>query len=90
MSNLSQFRTVIKSVQRGVIVLASVATNAATITGVDTSKTFISYLGHSVNDDLLTSDSQLKVVLTNATTVTASRSGNTSTPTLSFEAIEYY
>lgn len=83
---------VIKSIQRGTITLAAVATNTATITGVDLPNSTIRFLGCDINLDGAVSGNFTKVYieLTNATTVTATRANNSQTARVNFEVIEYY
>lgn len=76
-----------KSVQRGVISLATVASGTATITSVDTSKSDLRLLGYSnTNQPAENAD----IVLTNATTITATRGTTSGTSRVSWELTEYY
>ena len=81
---------VIRSVQRGTIFLSGVASNTATITVVNTAKSFVNYLGMNTN---VSDDQTLPIVsLTNGTTVTATRedaaaSGGTTT---SYQVVEFF
>lgn len=80
----------IKSIQRGTIAISSATSNTATITSVDTAKTELRVLGYTVNS---AGDQQYvpRVVLTNATTITATRVANDSiSTTVSWELTEYY
>ena len=83
---------VIKSVQRGTIALNAVASNTATITSVNTSKSQMDFLGqdNTVGDD--NRQTMARLALTNATTVTATL--NTATAlgitTVSYQVTEYY
>jgi hypothetical protein len=81
----------IKSVQRGTIVLTGVATNTATITSVSTADSMIKWLGESSSDAGVntTERSLVSVTLTNGTTVTATRTSATSNATVSYEVIEF-
>lgn len=72
MSNISQFGSGgVKSIQRGVISIASSAySGTATITAVDTSKTELRFLGGSALDPAAVQQTA-RIVLTNSTTITA-------------------
>lgn len=79
----------IKSIQRGVISITAGNTSAtATITSVNTSKSILFDLGASVTNN--TNESDARLALTNATTVTATRQGNTGTTEKAFQVVEYY
>ena len=81
---------VIRSVQGGTITLAGVASNTATITSVNTAKSYVAYLGMSTN---VAEDQTLpRVVLTNATTVTATRAvaGAGGGTTASYQVMELF
>lgn len=84
---------VLRSVQRNTITLgAAVTSNTATITSVNTAKSELSYLGEQ-SDEAQNADSFAKVVLTNATTVTATRNGGggaAGTAIVSFEVAEFW
>ena len=93
MSTLSQFSGGgIKSIQRGVINVASTSTTA-TITAVNTAKTILNFCGCSAgrNTSYVLSD-MARIELTNSTQITATRMpGNASpAPTVSYEVIEYF
>ena len=80
-----------QSMQRGTIVLTSVASNTATITSVGTTKAFVSCLGHtsSSTSNNVSEGTVVRSELTNATTVTATAgSAHASTKTLSYEVME--
>lgn len=80
----------IKSIQRGTITLNGVASNTATITAVATTNTELVYLGCSYDTDVADEQQyECRVMLTNATTVTANRGGTSGTAIASFEVIEY-
>lgn len=80
----------ISSVQSGTIVLSGVTSNTATISSVDTSKSVVLWLGHITNS---TSSNVSRAwgsfVLTNATTVTFSRSVSNNVLTGSFMVVEF-
>lgn len=84
----------IKSLQRGDVVIAGGnTTGTATISAVDTSKTILNYLGSS-NDTagsgaVAHHNYVASLVLTNSTTITATKGSNFSNVTSSFEAIEF-
>ncbi len=91
MSVLSQFAGgSIKSIQRGVISLASGGSTSGTATlspSVDTTKTELRVLGCSADTSSL---DLARAVLTNSTTVTATRPSTTSNTVLSWEITERY
>lgn len=82
--------TDIVSVNRENIALSGVASNTATVTAVDTTKSFVSFLGMSTTDASNTFREVLNnVVLTNSTTVTSAVNTATTTQTDSYELIEF-
>ena len=90
---MSYATSIIKSIQRGTITFSGTGTTAtATITSVDTAKSFIAYGGASFSYN--NADAQLwtKIYLTNATTVTISRySGAGSYAVIiPYQVVEYY
>lgn len=91
MSNLSQFAGgSIKSIQRGVISLASGGSTSGTATlspSVDTTKTELRVLGCTADTSIL---DLARAVLTNSTTVTATRPATTSNTVISWEITERY
>ena len=90
MSTLTQFVGGIKSIQRGTFTIAGASTTGtATITSVDTTKTKVRWLGNTAGDATVTND-MCYIVLTNATTITGTRSGTTGSITVSWELTEYY
>lgn len=87
--------SVVKSLQRGTITVADgVASDTATITSVTTSKSVILWSGYDDNDNSAPSNPKswaFKVVLTNSTTVTASRNGaNNGAITMAYQVLEFY
>ena len=79
----------IKSIQRGTITITDTnSTNTATITAVVTAKTSLQYLGND-SDNSSSANAKLKIVLTNSTTITASRASTTGIAIVSFEVVEY-
>lgn len=89
----------IKSIQRGTISLStSQNSNTATISAVTTAKTMLNFLGVSVGsehygqaDYALTGHQFCYLVLTNTTTVTATRAENNGIAMVaSYEVIEFY
>lgn len=81
---------VLKSVQRGTITLGPAAnSNTATITAVNMAKTELNWLGLET-DDATGSDQFSEVVLTNATTITATRITSTGTTIISYEVVEWF
>lgn len=83
---------VIKSVQRGTISLVAVTSNTATITAVNTAKSFVGNLGWTIEttDGAASRVYNLRAALTDATTVTASRSLGTGTAVVSYQVVEFY
>lgn len=86
---------VIKSIQRGTIVIAgSAVTNTATIASVSSSDSEVVMDGNTSQhlSDATTGTGWAGLTLTNATTVTATRTTGTAgeTCTVSYEVIEYY
>lgn len=62
--------------QTGSIVIASgAATNTATITSVDTTRTILFWLGQETSETALGTSAFARIALTNATTITATRVG---------------
>jgi hypothetical protein len=93
-SRVSQFatRSFIKSIQRGTIAIAGGSvTNTATITSVNLACAYVVWLGVTTTDTTAEPDRDwTNVVLTNATTVTATRQSSVfGTSTVSFEVIEF-
>jgi hypothetical protein len=89
MSNLLQFGSGIKSVQRGVISLTNGSESSDTSTlspAVDPAKTELRFLGMRATG----SEEFPYVVLSNSTTVTATRSSTTGTVNVSWEVTEHY
>lgn len=82
----------IKSIQRGTITIANLAVSGtAIISSVDTTKAQLKLLGSAGAGSASTSaDVAVRVVLTNATTVTATRGGNNLSVTVAFELTEWY
>ena len=80
----------ITRVQYGTITMTAATSNTATITSVDTSKSVCLYLGWTTT---MTTTSALEcsptLVLTNATTVTASRGSATNNTTASYCVLEF-
>ena len=92
MSNISQFGGgAIKSIQRGVISITGSSTSAtATITAVNTGKTELRLLGCSGASSAI-EQTLSDIVLTNSTTITATRGGGAGTSArVSWELTEYY
>ena len=80
----------IKSIQRGVITIAGGSTsNTATITSVNTSKAICYFLGYSSQASSTGPD--LRIYLTNGTTVTASRGSSSVTSAwyASYQVVEF-
>lgn len=82
---------VLKSLQRGQITMGGVASQTATITAVDTSKS-VTYQGGMTNS-LVTAQANTvsyRLELTNATTVTAKNDGASGTVEIPFQVAEFY
>jgi hypothetical protein len=88
-TNWTPFGQTIKQIIRGTITITSPSpSNTATISSVDTTKSFIFHLG---NTNSSTGSGQARLALTNATTVTATSNGSFSgTNTVSYQVVEYY
>lgn len=82
---------VLKSIQRGTIVFTNGGTNTptATITAVTTSKAEIDDLGVEQGNNGTNTNIFANLVLTNTTTVTATRNAPSSTPTRGFQVVEW-
>ena len=79
----------IKSIQRGTISLSGVSSATATISSVVVAKSQLNFLGCSTAQ--LTNDYLAHIVLTNTTTITATRNNNgASNTTVSWELTERY
>ena len=88
-------RSLIKAIQRGTITLANgQATNTATITSVVTGNTRLVYCGNNSTNagggGTGTSPCFVRIDLTNATTITATRIDSVDPAIVSYEAIEYW
>lgn len=85
--DISQFFGANKPIQRGVIVLGvGNATGTATISAVVTANTQVKYLGWSGS----VLNETPYIILTNSTTITATRVGTTNATTVSWELAETY
>ncbi len=81
---------IIRSVQRGTIVIANgTASNTATITTVNTTKSIVTFLGTTFTA-IAAVDERARLTLTNSTTVTANRVGTTDTVTIGYQVVEYW
>jgi hypothetical protein len=83
----------IKSVQYGYITTANGASSGtATITAVDINNSYVAHLGDGMNNSTgaYPANQNSYLVLTNATTVTATRSGTTSARITCYMVVEYY
>lgn len=82
---------VIKSVQRGTITLATVTSNTATITSVDTTKATLEMLGWNTNDTANNPTNwDVRIVLTNATTITGTMGTASATVGLGYQVVEWF
>ena len=77
----------VKSVQAGTITIISASSNTATISSVNTSKSVVLYGGTSMSGS---ADYLVRVELTNATTVTATRGTTLNNSTVAYTVLEFY
>lgn len=89
--NPPAFKSSIKSIQRGTIQINSgTASNTATISSVTTAKATLNCLGSSSTDTAVGAAAMAYLVLTNGTTVTATRASTAAAATIvSYEVVEY-
>lgn len=82
---------VINTIQRGTIAVDSATSNTATVTSVNTAKSFVNYVGFSTDFAVATYDTAYpRITLTNATTVTATKGSNAATATtVGYEVVEF-
>ncbi len=84
----------IRSIQRGTITFTGTnTTNTATISSVTAAKSSIRHLGHSNTSNLIADVANTRLALTNATTVTATRTTGSvaaDVVTMAFEVVEYF
>lgn len=82
----------LKSVQRGTISISGAASATATVAAVDTSKSELRHLGSRVGSVSGCERDYIEIVLTNSTTITATRGNSVSgTPgVVSWELLEYH
>lgn len=81
----------VKSVQTGTIVItATNLTNTATISSVNTAKSVVLFGGWTTDNTGGTLTFAPYLTLTNATTVTATRSNTSNTTTVSYTVLEFY
>jgi hypothetical protein len=82
----------IRRVQTGYVSLNTVASNTVTVSAVDINKSFVLYLGVATNDAdvAVTGQHFAKIVLTNATTLTATIDIAQSTTEVSYMLVEFY
>lgn len=81
----------VKSVQTGTIVItATNLTNTATISSVNTAKSVVLFGGWTTDNNSGTLVFAPYLTLTNATTVTATRSNTSNTTTVSYTVLEFY
>lgn len=81
---------VLNSLQRNTIVIGNTAAaNTSTITAVNTAKSFMNFTGVAMNQTTDPSSGFETCVLTNATTVTMTRTGTSFAQTGSYEAVEF-
>lgn len=83
----------IKSIQRGTLSISGTNNAAtATISSVNPAKTELRFLGANPIASASVNEGMVYIVLTNSTTITASRQfgGNGNTPIVSWELTEYF
>lgn len=78
----------VHSIQYGLITLTGVVSGTATITAVTTAKTVLILLGTRTPDAATIRDVSVEITLTNSTTVTATREGNSGTVYVRFAVLE--
>lgn len=83
---------VVKTMNRGTIALNSgSASNTATVSAVNTNKSLLNFQYFSTDGTTVNQDDAASVcVLTNSTTITASRSATTNNVVVAYELIEFY
>ncbi len=85
------FSGAIKSIQRGNIAIgAADTTETATITAVNAAKSAVFALGIAAATGSEPADTLARLELTDATTVTATRVGNSGTSTIGYQVVEFY
>lgn len=84
-------RSFIKRIQRGTINMGTNASATATITAVDLLNTKLRFLGYDTDSagGTFPNVTEVRLALTNATTITATRSSAASTPIVSYEVTEF-
>lgn len=86
----SQSPGVIKSIQRGTIAITTGNTsNTATVSAVTTAKALVFHLGGE-GDASATNHALVRLALTDATTITATRNGSSNGITVGYQLVEYY
>jgi len=93
LSRVSQFGrpSGIKSIQTGSITIADLtSSNTATITSVDLNNSIIIHGGRNTGSTNTFVNQECRVALTNATTVTVSRSGSSAVNVVGYTVIEFY
>ena len=81
----------VKSVQTGTIVITNTnLTNTATVSSVNTAKSVVLFGGWTTDNASGTLIFSPYLTLTNATTVTATRSNTANTTTVSYTVLEFY
>ena len=80
----------VKSVQTGTILMIGVTSNTATISSVNTAKSVVLFGGWTTDNTSGTLTFAPYLTLTNATTVTATRSNTSNTTTVSYTVLEFY
>lgn len=81
---------VIKSIQRGTITIAAASsTNTASVNAVNTAKSMLNFVGQTTSA-VRTEDGYARLDLTNATTITATRSNTNNAITIGYELVEFW
>lgn len=89
---MSYATSVIKSIQRGSVVIADGSeTNTVTLSSVTTGKTSVNWLGTSSTGSSTDPSRYLtRMSLTNATTLTVAKEESLSSVEISYEVVEFY
>ena len=92
LERITSVSSAIKSVQPFTIALSAASTGTATITSVNTAKAFVAFEGIQLESTAAGAGSHnwfATLILTNATTVTATRTGIVGTLTIAGTVVEY-
>lgn len=81
---------VLKSVQRDTISLGGATSATDTITAVDPLKSFVVFGGFTISSFTANNDAYPRIVLTNATTVTATVAATGGSPVVQYTVVEWF